>query len=83
MIENDEWDIPIEEIVFYEDRQGTSSGKSQMHSFRSLKSFVSINEIEDGDEVQNRQSDTQANRHTGGQTHRFNSSNKVSMTSHE
>ncbi|PVD20745.1 hypothetical protein C0Q70_18906 [Pomacea canaliculata] len=36
MIENDEWDIPIEEIVFYEDRQGTSSGKSQMHSFQLL-----------------------------------------------
>ena len=47
MIDSDEWNIPIEDIVFFEDKQ-FSGGKSGLQGMVSMKSFVSLAEIPDG-----------------------------------
>ena len=44
MIDSDEWNIPIEDIVFFEDKQ-FSGGKSGLQGMVSMKSFVSLANI--------------------------------------
>ncbi|XP_050398521.1 speract receptor [Patella vulgata] len=51
MIDNNEWDIPIEDIVFYFDDKATSSGKSKLLGMRSIKSLKSIEDIPEGSEI--------------------------------
>lgn len=53
MIDNNEWDIPIEDIVFYFDDKIMSGGKSKLTGFRSVKSFRSLDEIPEGAELLN------------------------------
>ncbi|KAL8559408.1 hypothetical protein ACOMHN_045205 [Nucella lapillus] len=48
LIANDDWDIAIEDILFFEDKQFTSSGKSRCQVTASLKSFVCVDDVPDG-----------------------------------
>ena len=48
MIDSDEWNIPIEDIVFFEDKQQFSGGKSGLQCMVSIKSFVSLANVPDG-----------------------------------
>ncbi|XP_064616358.1 receptor-type guanylate cyclase gcy-29-like [Liolophura sinensis] len=53
MIDNNEWDIPIEDIVFYFDDKVMSGWKSKLTGFRSVKSFRSLDDIPEGAELLN------------------------------
>ncbi|KAL8570484.1 hypothetical protein ACOMHN_034519 [Nucella lapillus] len=54
MIESDEWDIPIEDIVFFEDRQKGATAATTTSRITSVmleKSCLSLGEIADGVEI--------------------------------
>ncbi|GAB1600798.1 receptor-type guanylate cyclase gcy-5-like [Argonauta hians] len=50
MINNNEWNIDIENILFYYDDKGCTK-KSKMTFFRSVRSFKSIQDIPDGEMI--------------------------------
>ncbi|XP_071091629.1 atrial natriuretic peptide receptor 2-like [Haliotis cracherodii] len=51
MIENDEWDIPIEDIIFYLDDKVLSGGRSKLGTMKSIKSLQNIEDIPEGSEL--------------------------------
>ncbi|XP_067651132.1 atrial natriuretic peptide receptor 2-like [Haliotis asinina] len=51
MIDNDEWDIPIEDIIFYLDDKVLSGGRSKLGTMKSIKSLQNIEDIPEGSEL--------------------------------
>ena len=47
-LDNDEWDIPIEDVVFYTTAKSSTTGNSRFVMWTSIRSLTDINELEDG-----------------------------------